>query len=148
MKVILLKDVKGVGKKGAVINASDGHARNFLIPRGLAKEATPGNMKVLEKQKSAQDKKKQEELEEAKALAEKISNVTVKLKGKAGDGGKLFGSITSKDIAEGLLKQHKIKIDKRKIQLDSPIKTLGALFVEVKVYPEVVGKMKVEVSEG
>ncbi|TCO77986.1 50S ribosomal protein L9 [Marinisporobacter balticus] len=147
MKVILLKDVKGLGTKGAVVNASDGHARNFLIPRGLAKEATTGSMKVLEKQKSAQEKKKHEELEEAKALAEKLSNLTVKLKGKAGEGGKLFGSITSKDIAEGLAKQHKIKIDKRKIQLDTSIKTLGALFVEIKVYPEVTGKMKVEVLE-
>lgn len=147
MKVILLKDVKGLGKQGAVVNASDGHARNFLVPRGLAKEATTGSMKVLEKQKSAQNKKKQEELEEAKALAEKLSNLTVKLEGKAGEGGKLFGSITSKDIAEGLAKQHKIKIDKRKIQLDTSIKTLGAIFVEIKVYPEVTGKMKVEVLE-
>ncbi|QEK13501.1 50S ribosomal protein L9 [Crassaminicella thermophila] len=148
MKVILLKDVKGLGKKGAVVNASDGHARNFLIPRGLAKEATAGNMKVLEKQKAAEDRKKQEELAKAKALADKLSNITVKLKGKAGEGGKLFGSVTSKDIAEGLMKQHKIKIDKRKIQLDNPIKTLGAMFVEVKVYPEVTAKMKVEVLEG
>lgn len=148
MKVILLKDVKGLGKKGTVINASDGHARNFLIPRGLAKEATTGNMKVLEKQKSAQDRKKQEELTEAKALADKLSKLTVTLKGKSGEGGKLFGSITSKDIAAALLKQHKVKVDKRKIQLDSPIKTLGSIFVDVKVYPEIAGKMRVEVLEG
>lgn len=145
MKVILLKDVKGIGKAGEIINASDGHARNYLIPRGLAKEATEGGIKVLEKQKAAEARKKQEELQEAKALAEKLSSLTVSLKGKAGEGGRLFGSITSKDIAEGLEKQHKIKIDKRKIQMDNPIRELGASFIEVKVYPEVIAKMKVEI---
>lgn len=147
MKVILLKDVKGLGKKGAVVNASDGHARNFLIPRGLAKEATEGGIKVLKKQQAAEEKKKQGEIGEAKALADKISKLTVVLKGKAGDSGKLFGSITTKDIADGLAKQHKIKIDKRKIQLDNHIKELGATFVEVKVYPEISAKMKVEVTQ-
>ncbi|WZL73111.1 50S ribosomal protein L9 [Clostridiaceae bacterium 35-E11] len=146
MKVILLKDVKGLGKKGAIVEASDGHARNYLIPRGFAKEATAGGIKVVKMQKAAEEKKRQEELAEAKALADKISNLVVILKGKAGEGGKLFGSITTKDIAEGLAKQHGIKIDKRKIQMDNPIKTLGAIFVEVKVYPEVSAKMKVEVS--
>ncbi len=145
MKVILLKDVKGIGKAGEIINASDGHARNYLIPRGLAKEATEGGIKVLEKQKAAEARKKQEELQEAKALAEKLSSLTVSLKGKAGEGGRLFGSITSKDIAEGLEKQHKIKMDKRKIQMDNPIRELGASFVEIKVYPEVIAKMKVEI---
>lgn len=146
MKVILLKDVKGIGKAGEIINASDGHARNYLIPRGLAKEATEGGIKALEKQKAAEARKKQEELQAAKALAEKLSSLTVNLKGKAGEGGRLFGSITSKDIAEGLEKQHKIKIDKRKIQLDNPIRELGASFVEIKVYPEVTAKMKVEIA--
>ncbi|MFT9496515.1 50S ribosomal protein L9 [Anaerosolibacter sp.] len=145
MKVILLKDVKGMGKAGDVVNASDGHARNYLFPRGLAKEATEGGMKVLEKQKAAEERKKQEELAEAKALADKISQLTVNLKGKAGDGGRLFGSITSKDIAEALEKQHKIKIDKRKMHLDNPIRELGAVFVEIKVYPEVTARFKVEV---
>lgn len=145
MKVILLKDVKGMGKAGDVVNASDGHARNYLFPRGLAKEATEGGMKVLEKQKAAEERKKQEELAEAKALADKISQLTVNLKGKAGDGGRLFGSITSKDIAEALEKQHKIKIDKRKMHLDNPIRELGAVFVEIKVYPEVTARLKVEV---
>lgn len=146
MKVILLKDVKGLGKKGAIVDASDGHARNYLIPRGFAKEATQGGIKVVKMQKAAEEKRKREELEKAKALADKISNLVVTLKGKAGEGGKLFGSITTKDIADGLAKQHGIKIDKRKIQMDNPIKTLGAMFVEVKVYPEVSAKMKVEVS--
>ncbi len=145
MKVILLKDVKGTGKAGEVINASDGHARNYLIPRGLAKEATEGSMKVLEKQKAAGERKKQEELAEAKALADKISQLTVNLKGKAGDGGRLFGSITSKDIAEALEKQHKVKIDKRKMHLENPIRELGSVFVEIKIYTDVTAKMKVEV---
>lgn len=145
MKVILLKDVKGIGKVGEIISASDGHAKNYLIPRGLAKEATEGGIKVLEKQKAAEIRKKQEELQEAKALAEKLSSLTVRLKGKAGEGGRLFGSITSKDIAEGLEKQHKIKMDKRKIHLDNPIRELGVSVVEIKVYSEVAGKMKVEI---
>jgi large subunit ribosomal protein L9 len=146
MKVILLKDVKGLGKAGSVVNASDGHARNYLIPRGLAKEATEGGLKSLELQKAAEEKRKREELAKAKALADKISSLTVKLKGKAGEGGKLFGSITSKDVAEAMEKQHNIKIDKRKIQMDSPIKELGVSTVEVKVYPEVSAKLKVEVA--
>ncbi|MFZ5968274.1 MAG: 50S ribosomal protein L9 [Bacillota bacterium] len=146
MKIILLKDVKGIGKAGDVVNASDGHARNYLIPRGLAKEATEGSIKVAEKQKAAEVRRKQQELDEAKALADKLSGYIVNLKGKAGEGGKLFGSITSKDIAEALEKQYKIKVDKRKIQLDTPIKELGAVFVEIKVYPEVSAKVKVEVA--
>lgn len=145
MKVILLKDVKGLGKAGKIVNASDGHARNYLIPRGLAKEATEGGIKTLKLQQAAEEKKKAQELAEAKILAEKISNLTVKLKSKAGEGGKLFGSITSKDIAVAMKKQHNLEIDKRKIQLDNPIKELGTIKVEIKVYPEVSGKLNVEV---
>ncbi len=146
MKVILLKDIKGTGKRGDVINASDGHARNYLIPRGLAKEATAGNVNNLKVQKASEKKRQDNELEEAKELAEKISKITLTFTSKAGDGGKLFGSITSKDIATKLKKDHKISIDKRKIVLDSPIKELGSKFVDVKVYPEIAGKMKVEVT--
>lgn len=145
MKVILLKDVKGTGKRGDVINVSDGHARNFLLPRGLAKEATQGNVKNLKAQKAAEKKRQEQELKEAKELAEKISNITLNFKSKAGEGGKLFGSITSKDIAAKLKKAHKINIDKRKIVLDNPIKELGATYVDVKVYPEISGKMKINV---
>jgi len=147
MKVILLQDVKSVGKKGDVINAKDGYARNFLFPKQLAKEATEGNIKVLEEQKTAKKIKQDEELNVAKALAEKISNLTVKIVSKAGENGKLFGSITSKDIADELNKQHKINIDKRKINMDGTIKTLGTTTVEVKVYPKVSGSLKVEVVE-
>ncbi|MCT4595436.1 MAG: 50S ribosomal protein L9 [Anaeromicrobium sp.] len=147
MKVILLKDIKGTGKKGQVINASDGHARNYLIPRGLAKEATSGNMKILEKQNAAEDRKREEEFQEAKELAAKIEELKIVLKSKAGNGGKLFGSITAKDIATELNKNHGIKVDKRKIKLDDPIRTLGVTIVEVKLHPKVVGKLSVQVLE-
>lgn len=146
MKVILLKDVKGTGKKGQIIEASDGHARNFLIPRKLAKPATDGNVKEQKNIKAKEDERKAKELAEAKALAEKLSSITVELKSKAGDGGRLFGSITTKDIAEALKKQHKIKIDKRKFVLDSAIKELGVKEIDVKVYPNVAGKIKVNIT--
>lgn len=146
MKVILLKDVKGTGKKGAVINASDGHARNFLIPRGLAKVATDGNVSQLQHQQESQDKRKAEELDEAKELAAKIGTLSVKFKVKSGEGGKLFGSITTKDIASELNKVHKINIDKKKFVLENPIKTVGDVHLKVKVYPSVVAKLKVEIE--
>mgnify|MGYP001199087167 CR=1 FL=1 len=146
MKVILLKDIKGTGKKGDVINVSDGHGRNYLIPRGLAKEATSGNINNLKAQKASEKKRQDKELQEAKDLAERISKITLKFKSKAGEGGKLFGSITTKDIAAKLKKDHKINVDKRKIVLDNPIKELGACYVDVKVYPEVSSKMKIEVT--
>lgn len=147
MKVILIKDVKGLGKKGDVVKAKDGYARNYLLPKGLAKEATDGNIKVLKEQKTAKKIKEQEELKKAKELSQKISEKEVKIKSKAGENGKLFGSITTKDIADALKKQHKIKIDKRKIVLDNNIKTLGVTIVEVKVYPQVSAKLKVHVME-
>lgn len=147
MKVILLKDVKGFGKKGDVVNAKDGYARNFLFPKGLAKEATTGNVKVLEEQKTAKKMKKEAELKQAKALAEKLSKLTVDLESTAGENGKLFGSITTKDIAQALQKQHKVKIDKRKIELSNNIKDLGVTEVKAKVYPNVTATFKVNVKE-
>lgn len=148
MKVILLQDVKGLGKKGEIVNAKDGYARNFLFPKNLAKEATEGNVKVLEEQKTAKKIKQQEELAKAKELAEKISELTVELKGKSGENGKLFGSITTKDVSEALKKQHKIDIDKRKMDIDGGnIKSIGTTLVEVKVYPNVSAKLKVKVTE-
>ncbi len=147
MKVILLKDVKGLGKKGDVVNAKDGYARNFLFPKSLAKEATIGNVKILEEQKTAKKMKKEEELQQAKALAEKISKLTVDIESTAGENGKLFGSITTKDIAQALQKQHKVKIDKRKIELDNNIKDLGITEVRAKVYPNVTATFKVNVKE-
>ncbi|MDK2798787.1 MAG: large subunit ribosomal protein [Clostridiales bacterium] len=147
MKVILQADVKGQGKKGDLVNVSDGYARNYLIPKGLAVEATNANVNVMKMQKAAQAFKKEKELAQAKELAQKLSKVTVTIKAKAGENGKLFGSITSKDIAETLKSQHKISIDKRKIDLPEAIKTLGTTNVEVKIYPEVTGKIKVSVIE-
>ncbi len=147
MKVILLKDIKGTGKKGEIINASDGHARNYLIPRGLAKEATDGSVRQLEHQNAAKEKRAQEELDEAKALAEKINTFEITFKTKAGEGGRLFGSITNKDVAEMIKKKYSLDIDKKKIVMDQPIRTLGTTKVTIKVYPKVSAEMKVQVIE-
>lgn len=146
MKVILLKDIKGTGKKGDIINASDGHARNFLFPRGLAKVATDGNVSELSHQQKSADKKKAEDLAEAKELAAKIESLELKFKTQAGDGGRLFGSITSKEISLTLKKQFGISIDKKKMVMDGPIKVLGTEEVKVKVYPNVTAKLKVIVE--
>ena len=146
MIVILNKDVKGTGKAGDVVKVSDGYARNMLIPKGLATEATQGNIRHLEKQKAIAAEKKAEEKAAAKKQAEKIGKLTVTIKTKAGDGGKSFGSITSKDIAEGLKSQHGIEVDKKKIQLSSPIKQTGEMSVDIKLYSEVSAELKVKVE--
>lgn len=146
MKVIFLQDVKGQGKKGQVKEVSDGYASNFLLPRGLVRPATDGNMKVLENQAAAEDRRKQEEKEEAQALAKKLEATAIELKAKAGEGGRLFGAITSKQIAEVLSKQG-LKIDKRKIELDEPIRHLGVTQMTVKLHPEVKATLKVQVTE-
>ncbi|OSX54111.1 50S ribosomal protein L9 [Anoxybacillus ayderensis] len=147
MKVIFLKDVKGKGKKGEVKNVADGYAQNFLFKQGLAIEATPANLKALEAQKNKQKKEAEEELARAKQLKEKIDTLTVELFAKAGEGGRLFGSITSKQIAEALQQQHDIKIDKRKIELDDAIRALGYMNVPIKLHPEVTATLKVHVQE-
>ncbi|MEK3790071.1 50S ribosomal protein L9 [Paenibacillus sp. FSL K6-1230] len=146
MKVIFLQDVKGQGKKGQVKEVSDGYATNFLLPKGLVRPATDGNMKVLENQAAAEDRRKQEEKEEAQALAKKLEATAIELKAKAGEGGRLFGAITSKQIAEVLSKQG-LKIDKRKIELDEPIRHLGVTQMTVKLHPEVKATLKVQVTE-
>ncbi|MCF6462819.1 50S ribosomal protein L9 [Clostridium sp. Cult1] len=148
MKVILLKDVKGLGKAGELVNAKDGYARNFLFPRNLAIEATPANMKKWEERKKVEEAKEKAEYEKALKLKEKIEGLTIELKGKAGEGGKLFGSITSKDISQALKKQHKIDIDRRKIEMKDNIKSIGVTTVEVRVYPEISASLKIEVIEG
>lgn len=147
MKVILLKDIKGTGKKGEIINASDGHARNYLIPRGLAKEATDGSVRQLEHQNASKVKKEEETFEQAKKLAEEISKLEVTFKTKAGEGGRLFGSITSKDVVDMIKSKHNIEIDKKKVTLDQPIRTLGTTNVSIKVYPKVTANIKVHVVE-
>ena len=145
MIVILNRDVKGTGKAGDIVKVSDGYARNMLIPKGYAKEATEGKVRNLEKQKAIAAEKKAEEKAAAQALAEKISAVSVTIKTKAGEGGRIFGSITSKDISEALMEQHKLSVDKKKIQLDNPVKQTGELSVDVKLYPEVTSKLKITV---
>lgn len=145
MKVILQQDVKGQGKKGEIINVSDGYARNFLFPKNLAVEASSSNMNILNQKKQAEQAKKQKELDEAKKLAQQISQSKVVIKAKAGENGKIFGSITVKEIAEQLKAQNKIDIDKRKIVLDEPIKSLGTKILDVKIYPEVTAKLTVSI---
>lgn len=146
MKVILTQDIKGQGKKGQLVNVSDGYARNFLLPKGLAKEATSENLNVMHGQQEAEAYRKQMALDDAKALAEKLKTLSVEIKAKAGDNGKLFGSVTSKEVTEELLKQHHIKIDKKKLQLPDGIKVLGTTDVEVKLHSGVVGIIKVKVT--
>ena len=144
-KVILKADIKGVGKKNEVINASDGYVRNFLFPKNLAVEANAENMSKLKAQNEANQFKKDTEREEAKKLADKLTKITVRVEVKAGENGKIFGGVSAKDISENLEKQHKIKIDKKKIDLKETIKTLGMFSVDVKLYEGVLGKIKVDV---
>ncbi|MDY0409913.1 50S ribosomal protein L9 [Virgibacillus soli] len=146
MKVILLKDVKGQGKKGEVKNVSLGYARNYLLKNNLAVEATPGNLKQLDAQKRQQKEQAKEEQQQAEMLKEKLDKITVEIKAKAGEG-RLFGSITSKQIAEALQKEHGIKVDRRKLELEQPIKALGYTNVPVKLHPHVTGTIKVHVVE-
>jgi large subunit ribosomal protein L9 len=142
MKVILLQDVKSVGKKGDVIEASDGYARNFLFPRKLAQEASESNMHILNNKKENERKQKLAELEAAQKLAGELKGKEIKIKAKTGDSGKLFGAITSKDVAQLIKEQYKIEIDKKKIVMDT-IKLAGGYEIDVKIYPEVSTKMKV-----
>lgn len=146
MKVIFLKDVKGQGKKGEVKNVSEGYAQNFLLPRGLVSLATDGNMKTLDNQTAAEERRKAEEKADAQALGKKLEETTVILKAKAGEGGRLFGAITSKQVAEAVQKTG-VKIDKRKIELQEPIRTLGVTKVTVKLHPEVKATLSVQVTE-
>lgn len=147
MKVIFSKDVKGKGKKGELKDVSDGYARNYLLKNNLAVEATSGNMKAFEAKKNKEKQEAQEELNEANRLKDELANKTVEIKAKIGDNGRLFGSITSKQIAEELKNTHGHKIDKRKIELDSPIREMGYTNIPVKLHPEVTGTIKVHVSE-
>lgn len=147
MIVILNRDVKGTGKAGEVVKVSDGYARNMLLPKGYATEATDGNIRSLEKQKALQAQKKKEDKAAAEALAEQLKEAKVVIKTKSGEGGRLFGSITSKDIAEEAVKQTGISLDKKKIQLKNPIKMTGTFEVDIKLYPEVTGKLTVQVID-
>ena len=139
MKVILKADIKGVGKKDQIINASDGYARNFLFPKNLAVEANAENMSKLKAKQDSNAYKKSQEKEEAEKIAEKL------LKVKSGANGKIFGGVSSKEIAENLEKQYQIKVDKKKIDLKETIKTLGIITVDIKLFEGVIGKVKVDI---
>lgn len=146
MKVILKQDVKGLGKKEQMVEASDGYARNFLLPRGLAVEATSSNVNIMKTKKEAEAQKKDREISQAKELAKKIKDITITLKVKAGENGKLFGSITSKDVAEALKSQQKLDIDKKKLVMPDSLKAVGTFEVEVKLYPEINSKFTVKIE--
>ncbi len=147
MKVILIQDVKTLGKKGDVVNVSDGYARNKIIPGGLGIEATSANMNNLKLQKANAEKRAKESLDEARALAEKMAGFEVVTSIKTGEGGRSFGSVSTKEIAEACKAQYGLEIDKKKIVLDEPIKSLGYVEVGVKLHPEVQAKLKVKVEE-
>lgn len=146
MKVILLEDVSGLGKKGEVVKAKDGYVRNFLFPKNLAIEATKENIKRNEEIQKEQEAQKEKEIEEAKILAEKISNTTLTMKSKASEDGKLFGSITSKDIAIALKDMENIEIDKRKIELAEPARNIGNIEVKVKIMAQIYGNLNIKVE--
>lgn len=147
MKVILLKDVKSLGKKDEIVDISDGYARNYVLPKGLGKEASAANLNDLKLKKANEEKVAKEKLEDAKKLAAKLETREVTVKMKSGEGGKTFGSISSKEIAEAAREQCGLDVDKKKIQLPEAIKSLGEYEVQIKLHPQVVGKLKVKVIE-
>ncbi|HCT9623586.1 TPA: 50S ribosomal protein L9 [Staphylococcus aureus] len=147
MKVIFTQDVKGKGKKGEVKEVPVGYANNFLLKKNYVVEATPGNLKQLELQKKRAKQERQQEIEDAKALKETLSNIEVEVSAKTGEGGKLFGSVSTKQIAEALKAQHDIKIDKRKMDLPNGIHSLGYTNVPVKLDKEVEGTIRVHTVE-
>ena len=146
MKVVLLKDVKGQGKKDAVVNVSDGYARNFLLPKGLATEATKSAINEMKGKADAKAYREEKELEAAKELAAKIESVSVTIESKSGDNGKLFGSITSGDVADSLKMQGHIVVEKKKIVLHDPIKSVGEYQIPVKVHAGISATLKVSVK--
>lgn len=146
MEVILMEDVKSLGKKGEIVKVNDGYARNFILPKKLGIEASKQNIYELKLQKDAEDRRQKEILEEAKRLAKKLEASTVNLKIKAGEGGKTFGSISTKEIAAALNEQPGFELDKKKIQLSEPIKNAGTYTVGVKLHPKVTAEIKVVVE--
>ena len=145
MKVILLDNIKGVGKKDEIINASDGYARNFLFPKKLAVEANAENVSKLNNRKEAASYKKDVEKQNAEELAKKIKGIMLKIRVKAGENGKIFGGVTAKEISDNLKTQYKFEIDKKKIDLKEPIKTLGEFNVAIKLFEGVIANLRVEV---
>ena len=148
MKVILLENIKGVGKKDEVINASDGYARNFLFPKNKAVEANTTNLAKLKAKQNSENHKKEVEKDEAEKLKEKLEKISLRIEVKAGENGKIFGGVTAKEISDELKKQKNIDIDKKKILLKETIKTVGIFNVDVKLYEGVIGKIKVNIIAG
>ena len=148
MKVILLQDVKGTGKKGQVVEVSEGHGNNFLIPRKLAMEPTKANLNALGEQQKQAAHKQQKELDAAKELAERLQAESIKIPVRVSENGKIFGSISNKEIAEAFLSQTGIAIDRKKIVLPDPIKAKGSYSVNLKLHPQVAAKLNFEVIEG
>ena len=147
MKIILLQDEKKLGKKGDVIEASEGYARNYILPKKIGVEATPKNMNDLKLQKANSEKIAQEQLDAAKTLAAELESKIVIVKIKAGEGGKAFGSVSSKEVVAALKEQHNIEIDQKKLQLPENLKNFGSYEVAVKLHPQVTGKLTVKVTE-
>lgn len=147
MKVILEKDIKGLGKKGEIVEVKEGYGRNYLLPRGLVKEATDGNIRQVNLEKKAEKNKRQRELEAAQAIADRINDQKIQIATKVGEAGKLFGSITTQDIAERLEKQYKVEIDRRRIDLSEPIKNLGNYPISIRIHPKVHANLTVQVVE-
>ena len=145
MKVILTQDIKGVGKKDEIINANDGYARNFLLPRKLAVEANAQNMSLLQGRKDSANFKREQEKETALKLQEQLTKIVLKMKVRAGENGKIFGSVTSKEISAELKNQYKLDIDKKKILLKDPIKETGIFNIEIKLYEGTIGKLKIQI---
>ena len=145
MKVILKADIKGVGKKDEIINASDGYARNFLLPKNLAVEANAENLSKLKAKNESKAYQKEQDKEAALKVADRLSKILLKMPVKAGENGKIFGGVSAKEIADNLEKEYQIKVDKKKIDLDETIKTLGVRTVEIKLFEGVIGKLKIDV---
>jgi large subunit ribosomal protein L9 len=145
MKAILIREVKDLGKVGDVVNVADGYARNYLIPRKLAIEATNGSMRALDQQHALEGKKSAKQLDDAQGLAGKLQGLSVVIVGKTGQGTRLYGSVTAQDIADALKAQHKLEIDKRKIDVIDPIKTLGSFPIAVRLMRNVTATLQVEV---
>ena len=147
MKIILLQDVKSLGKKGQIVDVSDGYARNYVLPKKVGIEATDKNKNELKLQKQHEDKLAAQRLAEAKELAARLDSLTIQVTMKAGENGKVFGSVASKEIAEQAGKQHGLVLDKKKIVLEEPLKSFGMHEVAIKLHPEVTGKLRVQVKE-
>ena len=145
MKVILLDNIKGVGRKDDIIEANDGYARNFLIPKGKAVEANNANLSKLRAKQSSNEHKLELEKQEAEKIKEKLSDLTLEIKVKVGDNGKIFGGVTSKEIADNLKAQKNIDIDKKKIVVKETIKNIGVQVVDIKLFPGIIGKLKIKI---